>query len=112
MISSFDRGTTHTNEKWYLRLIPFIYKPRAGLTSLDSLVIKTKILTIFFLDGWDMQLEKEIMPWRNIEPLCGYLSFSWRVFLQIVGISTKSSHIKNCLRYNPNNHDGDDGKKN
>ena len=48
-----------------------------------------------------MQLEKEIMQWRNIEPLCGYLSFSWRVFLQIVGISTKSSHIKNCLRYNP-----------
>ncbi|CAH3160802.1 unnamed protein product [Porites evermanni] len=24
-----NSGATHTNEKWYLRLIPFIYKPRA-----------------------------------------------------------------------------------
>ena len=46
MISSFDRGTTHTNEKWYFGLIHFIYKPRAGLTSLDSLVIKTKFLLL------------------------------------------------------------------
>ena len=86
MISSFDRGRTHTNEKWYLRLIHFIYKPRAGLSSLDSLVIKTKIPTTFSVCGWDMQLEKEIMSWRNIEPLCVYLSFSSRVFFQIVGI--------------------------
>ncbi|CAH3146282.1 unnamed protein product [Porites lobata] len=29
IISSFDRCATHANEKWYLRVIHFIYKPRA-----------------------------------------------------------------------------------
>ena len=116
MISSFDRGATHTNEKWYLRLIPFIYKPRAGLTSLDSLVIKTKILTIFFsVDEicsskkrlcHDVILSHSVATFR----FRGVFSFKSSEFQQNRHISRIVCVI--TLLASSNNHDGDDGKKN
>lgn len=115
MISSFDRGTTHTSEKWYLRLIHFIYKPRAGLTSLDSLIIKFKIPTTFSVD--------EICSKKN--RLChdAILSHSVATFRFRRAFSFKSSefnknrHISRIvgvitLLVSSNNHDDDNGKKN
>ena len=114
MISSFDSGTTHTNEKWYFRLIHFIYKPRAGLTSLDSLVIKTKILTTFSVDEicsskkrlcHDVILSHSVATFR----IRGVFSFKSPEFQQ-------NRHISRivCVRTllaSSNNHDNDDGKK-
>ena len=63
-----------------------------------------------------MQLEKVIMPWRNIEPLGGYLSFSSRVSFASSEFQ-QNRHISRIfcvitLLANSNNHDDDDGEKN
>ena len=112
IISSFDRGTTHTNETWYLRVIHFIYKPRAGLTSLDCLVIKNKIPTTFSVD--EICSSKKRLRHDVILSHCvGTFRFC-RVFFFKSSEFNKNRHIKDFLRYNPtssNNHDDDSGKK-
>ena len=112
IISSFDRGTTHTNEKWYLRVIHFIYKPRAGLTSLDSLVIKNKIPTTFSMDDIcrsKKRLCHDVILSHSVATFRFRRAFSFKL-----SEFNKNRHIKNFLRHNPtssNDEDDDDGKK-
>ena len=113
IISSFDKGTTHTNEKWYLRVIHFIYKPRAGLTLLDSLVIKNKIPTTFSVD--DICSSKKRLCHDAISRHSVATFHFRRPFSFKSSEFNKNRHIKNFLRHNPtssNNEDDDDGKKN
>ena len=115
IISSFDRGTTHTNEKCYLRVIHFIYKPRAGLTSLDCLIMKNKIPTTFSVD--------EICSSK--QGLCHVLILSHSVatfrFRPVFSFKSlefhQNRHISRIvcaitLLASSNSHDDDDGKKN
>ena len=113
IISSFDRCATHTNEKWCLRVIQFIYKPRAGLTSLDCLVIKNKIPTTFSVDeicSSKKRLRHDVIWSHSVGTFrfCRVFSFKSSEF-------NKNRRIKDFLRYNPtssNNHDDDSGKEN
>ena len=113
IISSFDRCATHANEKWYLRVIHFIYKPRAGLTSLDCLVIKNKIPTTFSVD--DIYSSKKRLCQDAILSHPVATSRFRRAFSFKSSEFNKNRHIVNFLRHNPtssNNDDDDDGKKN
>ena len=112
IISSFDRGATHTNEKWYLRVIHFIYKPRAGLTSLDCLVIKNKIPSTFSVNDI-CSSKKRLCQDAILSHSVATFRFR-RAFSFQPSEFNKNRHIKNFSRHNPtssNNDDDDDGEK-